>query len=223
MDKNIFIGVNGILSNGKRSTDKFLFELETNYECCIEDFYYRRVSLFDVGVRLRKSTSGFFITAIAKRLISTQQGFLNRPVSIIAHSFGCLVVLRALQMGLKAKNVFLFAPAANEEEFINTNNVDHVYVIHNHDDFIIKLGSMLLFHEFGGMGVNGSYQKEDKVTNILYRDNQPLNLVSILKGLFTNHGIYFKDVHIHYWIDFISNICELKRRRFNNDIPSANN
>jgi hypothetical protein len=204
-----FIGVNGVLTDGSTNTDRMLLRLAENYNCKVFDFKYRRVNYLDIGIRLRRHRSNKFVSQIANRLIETQQK-LNQPVSIIAHSFGCLVTLRALQMGLVASNVYLFAPAVNENEFIDTTNVNNVFVIHNENDFTIKLGSLLLFHDFGLMGVNGAQNRNDsKVINVSYDTPNAPTLFGKLSAIFDNHGSYFFEHNIVDWIQFIAKHCEL--------------
>jgi hypothetical protein len=206
-----FIGVNGILTDGSTNTDRLLLRLVENYNCKVVDFKYRRVNYLDVGINLRKHKSNTFVGQIAHRLIETQQK-LNQPVSIIAHSFGCLITLRALQMGLIANNVYLFAPAANENEFIYTKNINNIFVIHNKNDFTIKLGSLLFFHDFGLMGVNGAKHNDDKIINVPYDTPNPPTLFGKLSAIFDNHGSYFFEHNIIDWVQFIAKHCELDRQ-----------
>lgn len=202
---NTIIGVNGIRSDGSSNTDRILLKLCSEHNLNVVDFNYDKVNLIDVYFKLRKSKNKKFEYDIAKQL-KNLEAIGKSPPSIVAHSFGCLLTIRALELGMVVNNVYFFSPAVNSDEFINTNSVfGNVYVIHNPNDLAILFGAGLLFHDFGAMGRKGSKfaKSNNKIINIEYN---PKFSVKNLIGL--NHNVYFENKNINKWIDFI--VCKEK-------------
>lgn len=213
-----FIGINGVRSDGSATTGKLLLKLVQDYECYVRRFEYRRITLFDIFTKI----NSFFRQPqyqIARRLINDVEKFEGETVNIIAHSFGCLIAVRALELGMKVDNLFFFSPAIDSDAEIPTSNVSgSVYVIHNPRDLAILMGSVLLFHDFGGMGNRGSInkKKDPKIINVPYsRPNEiEFRIFDEFKELFNlNHISYFFDYNLSHWATFVSsrtNILEKK-------------
>lgn len=134
------LGINGIRTNGKSSTDKMLKKLGNSGFHTI-DVNYPRVNIFTARSR--------------KRQIKNAQILVNNYREgdiLIAHSYGCLLALRAMELGAKFSHVFLFAPAMNVDFTFPYLGMIDLHVIHNPTDKAIKYGQLLAWHDFGAMG-----------------------------------------------------------------------
>jgi hypothetical protein len=150
------LGVNGIhnWSWSKNSfTDKLLDALSHRHETV--DVQYPRMwallAYFDIAIRRRAE-------AIVKANKSAKD-------ILIAHSFGCLASIYAMELGAKFDKVFFFGAAAERDMFI-PNSFTRLFNIHSKDDSTLSLGSLLPFHKFGTLGRDGYTGKNPKVVNI---------------------------------------------------------
>jgi len=176
------LGINGILSHGEDSTDKLLKLLQCRgYDAKPVDY---------------PLATAFLARFSQKRNARILKAHHRHGDCLIAHSYGCLISLRAMEMGAKFDTVFWFAPAMSEHIVIPHHACKRLYVIHHLEDLAIKLGSWLWFHDFGKMGAVG-YQgpPDDRVTNL-----QTFGESSYDRML---HSHYFSDRRITKWLDFI--------------------
>ena len=179
------VGVNGIRSNGSGNTDLLLKDLAGNgYETL--DFNYPRVNLLTARSRNRQRNRG--------RLLH-QRTFLHDAV--IAHSYGALVVLRAMEAGAQFGMVFLFAPALDSRIYFPAQGATQIHVIHNQADRAIGLGALLWRHDFGLMGQHGYQGPPDhRITNVPTNDNHAQH-----ERL--HHSDYFLPANRPRWADYI--------------------
>jgi len=200
MKNQRIIGINGLSSDGRDSTDKLLSHLNDTYSLSIFDYTYRSLSLFNILTKLKFKSKKYQL-----RLSQDLLHYINQfqyPPNIVAHSFGCLLIIRALSLGAKVNNVFLFAPAVESNEIINTVNVlNNVYVIYHPNDLILKLSKI---YNFSDMGNKGYDFPGDVIKNVKYSQTSNVSCFENLKELFTfNHSIYFLDHNISYWSQFV--------------------
>lgn len=177
--------INGIRTDGSTSTDRLGRKLsEQGYRTF--DVNYPRVSIFTARSRKRQLKN-------AKILKDSS----NDGDVLIAHSYGCLLALRAMELGAKFSHVFLFAPAMNVDFTFPYLGMTQLKVIHNPTDQAIKMGNWLWFHDFGKMGRLGYKGPPDpRITNILDKNGK--------KGA-RNHSHYFNKDNIDAWARFIIN------------------
>lgn len=176
------LGLNGILTHGAQSTDRLLGLLgERGYQTL--DVNYPFTFALMAHFRQRANTT-YLLEAY-------------RPGDcLIAHSYGCLLAYRAMQMGAVFDKVFLFAPAMKADVEFPAGAYKHIYVMHHPRDFAVWLGSLLPFHAFGRMGRDG-YQgpPRDDITNLESKGGSDYD-----RKL---HSHYFSPARIAKWADFI--------------------
>jgi len=144
------IGVNGIRSDGRGSTDLALDNL--------------RMKGFDVhdlnqpvrsawGARFHAHRDALDIIEVAK----------DGDV-VICHSYGCLkTVIAAKAINFRA--IFMFRPAMSRwHRFAKVSILTELYCIYSPQDYTIIAGSLALYHPFGLAGARGF--KSRRVTNL---------------------------------------------------------
>lgn len=125
----------------------------------------------------------------------------TQPVDLVAHSWGCLLSARMMELGGTAvfRNVFLFAPALDPDWIFPVKAFERMWVIHNKHDRAV-LWARLFFgqwHPWGDMGRTG-YQGDP--------DDRIVSVEDITKqgdkwGRLHSH--YFQKPHVERWADFI--------------------
>lgn len=140
------LGINGIRNHGECNTDQALAALrELGHDCV------------DVGLPL---TSLFRARSRRDQISDAKWAMLEHQVgdAVIAHSRGCLVNLRMMELGARFSTVFWFRPAMNRDYIIPTiHGCQRLVVIHHPEDRAIWLGSKLFWHDFGDAGRLGLY------------------------------------------------------------------
>jgi hypothetical protein len=181
----IILGVNGIRTDGRATTDLLLKDLADSGFRTV-DLNYPRINLFTARCRSRQRAAG-------KRLAQ----FDHPGDAVIAHSYGALVVLRAMEAGAQFGMVFLFAPALDSHVYFPAEGATHIHIIHNQADRAIGLGALLWRHDFGRMGQHGYNGPPDfRITNVPTYDDHaqhgPLH-----------HSDYFLPAERRRWTDYI--------------------
>lgn len=137
-----------------------------------------------------------FLQKTAFRLIEeTEDG-----VNLVGHSNGCRVILEAMRLGLDARRIILFAPAAERWLALpgKARGCESILVIYNPRDRAIRAGEMLPYHPFGSMGSEGYQGPPDKrITNM---EVSPMDT----PGLFKHSG-YFTGEDLPYWVKIVEN------------------
>ncbi len=181
------LGVNGIRTDGANSTDLILSRLK-NLGCSVRDVKHPKVSLFDVPFLrfdyLKRRDAGIIITCM-------EQGD-----NLIAHSYGCLRSLEAMERGAKFNTVFWFAPAMDADFEIPVGGCKRLFIIYNKYDKAIWWAKLLLLHDFGKMGRVGYQGPPDpRVVNV--------EDTSISDKKAWNHSHYFNEYHLDKWVQFV--------------------
>jgi len=170
------ICINGIRTDGASSTKLFATGLcDLGIEAIEID--YPKVNLFGSRDRDRQRKNAQYILDV-----------YDEGDIIVAHSYGCLVTLRAMELGARFSIVFFYAPAMNRDFVFPHHGMEKLYVIHNKSDQAIRWGDKLWFgHDFGKMGSHGYgvppvSPDDERVENFL--DNTGIKKKR-------NHGHYF--------------------------------
>lgn len=179
-DSPRIIGVNGIRSGGEKNTDLLLGALH-GLGHGVVDFDYGEVGFFTARSVSRQK-------AIGHRLRET-----SRPGDhVIAHSYGGLVTLRAMQAGAKFGQVFLFAPAMNSDFTFPLDAATHIWIFHCPSDLALIGGALLVKHAFGSLGRVGYKGPADaRVHNVK------------VPSQFLAHSAYFSQRQLAHWSVFI--------------------
>lgn len=181
----MIIGVHGILTDGRDSTDKLLGAVKARRpERIVHEFDW-----MPSGPLIAAALRGHYAKRLRKRC-------KTRPVHIVAHSFGCSIVLEAMRQGAKFEQVFLFNPAIPGNVEFPAEGYEHIYVIANTKDRALLVGDALLeWAGYGDMGVTGYMGRSSRVTSI--HGPRPA-----FKA-FPEHGEAFNDGNLQEWATFI--------------------
>jgi hypothetical protein len=144
------ITVHGIRSDGSHSVDLLGEEL-ANRGHRVVDCNLGHINLFEVVTKLRSRKYQY---KLAQRLANVAT-MHHRP-AVVAHSFGCLATLRAMELGATFSSVFFFAPAMDKDFLFPAWGCESWDVVYHPGDRAIKLGGILRMHDFGRMGTHGS-------------------------------------------------------------------
>ncbi len=176
----LILGVNGIRSDGSRNTDLLLGELRMLGHGVL-DFDYGRVNFFTARSVTRQK-------AIGHRLREVSQPGDH----VVAHSYGCLVTLRAMQTGARFGHVWLFAPAMDSDFTFPWSAAQRITIVHCRTDLALFGGALLWGHAFGNMGRTG-YQGpcDHRIRNIE------------VEPRFLAHSAYFKGQELSHWCEMI--------------------
>lgn len=174
------LGVNGIRSQGEKNTDRLL-EALARLAHEVVDFNYGRVNFFTARSVTRQK-------AIGHRLRELSQ----TGDHVVAHSYGCLVTLRAMQSGARFGHVWLFAPAMNADFTFPWHAAQAITIVHCRTDLALLGGSLLVKHAFGAMGRTGYQGPYDaRVRNIEVNPR------------FLAHSAYFAGAELGHWAALI--------------------
>lgn len=111
--------------------------------------------------------------------------------ALIAHSFGCLLALRAMEMGARFSFVFLFAAALDRDVVFPVHGAQRICVIHNPKDIALWMAARLLFHDAGATGRVGYEGPTDaRIANLRANDVAHERL---------HHSDYFLPSNIVRW------------------------
>lgn len=176
-------GINGINTDGRSSTDLLLASLaDEGYETI--DVEYPHTRFWNAGWRNTQ------LDRASRIMEQTQNGD-----AVVAHSFGCLLTRRAMQLGREFSYVFLFSPADASDTYYPISGAKEIFVIFNLHDKAIRLGGLLPNHDFGALGRYGYRGPRDpRIENV--------PMPSFRTGS-SNHGPYFEGEQLHFWTEFI--------------------
>lgn len=180
------LGVSGIHSHGFDGTDKVLIDLEKiGYQTTDYD-HPKRNTLTVWPPKTRRDD--------AKGLLSV----MDRGDSVVAHSYGCLIVLEAMRLGAEFNQVFFFGAAATSDKPpwfpLLPRSCKRMFVVYNPEDKALKWGAMIPFHPFGKLGYKG------------YRgahDSRIVNIPALMDNDGSNHNSHLNDENRREWVLFI--------------------
>ena len=141
------LGINGVGTDGEDNTDVLLDKLAAfghePVDCNYRVTRLFRFQTYDQGRQFEDA-----------QYIGNNYFPESEDSAVIAHSRGCLVAWRMLELGYRFKALFLFRPAINKD-FVLPMGQDNVYCIYSPHDKAIKWGSYLPFNDFGDAGRYG--------------------------------------------------------------------
>lgn len=98
--------------------------------------------------------------------------FVREGDSIIAHSFGCLLVYDLLRHYKKChkdrqlKNIYFINPAIDVNIKIPTSNITQLFLFHDKEDRLLRMSRFLPFNRMGALGKYGYQHEDSKIKNI---------------------------------------------------------
>ena len=181
------IGVNGMsrlfkASTGAETTDRLLASLALRHQVRTHDFNYPPVRFYHTRRRARQH-------AYASGLADAA----DDGDAVVAHSFGCLIALRAMELGAKFGPVFLFRPAMNRDFVWPILGATRIHIIYCHSDEALWAGRLLLWHPIGSLGRLG-YGGPPDPRIVQHRIVIPP----------PNHVADFRGGRVNAWADFIA-------------------
>lgn len=149
MSQLVFVHGFNVTDGGAGTTGKLARRLEHLGESA--QFRYGWLGL--LGVRL---FDGRFARMLA--------GMVTHGAVGIGHSNGCLILHRAASDGAPFRHLILINPALDADVAFPPS-VERVDVLHNSDDTVVSVGSLLPFHGWGDMGRRGATWPDWRVRN----------------------------------------------------------
>lgn len=139
----------------------------------------------------------------ARQMLSEmRQGLISdHPVDLVAHSWGCLLAARMMELGgtLVFRNIFLFAPALDRDWIFPCKAFNRMWVIFNRQDRAVWAARafFLGWHPWGDMGRVGYQDVDDRITNVedMTLRRHPGDLM---------HSHYFNSQGCEHWSGFIA-------------------
>lgn len=177
------LGVNGIRTNGRASTDRLLAEVASR-GWATRDVDYPRVNILTARSRARQRDR-------ARYLLEAH----TPGDAVLAHSYGALVTMRAMEMGAEFSIVFFFGAALDDDETFPFLGMQQLFNVHTPSDCALALGNLLVAHDFGEMGKSGYRGPSDpRVVNVPAGDqpHEPLH-----------HSDYFLPHNLPRWATFV--------------------
>jgi len=168
----MFICIHGIRDSGPTTTDKLSRHLRTNHGKPARDFIYPPVRIWNAEKQLDENA------LLLMRYIQACSSGTYRSVSLVAHSYGCLIVFRMLELDESARldGLHMIAPAMLTDApwslYIDSFNSVTCHV--NPKDLATLFASMshILAPRMGNAGAKGF--TDPIVTNISRRDGSGL-------------------------------------------------
>lgn len=133
--------VHGISTDGTDNTDRLAAELVSS-GLQVLPVKYHPVRWYNARHR-------------ADSVARTLMGHYDPGDSAIGHSFGCLVLYRAMEMGARFGRVVFFGAAMERDIRIPVHGCDRLLNVTNPYDRALSAGRMLPWHPFGALGRDG--------------------------------------------------------------------
>jgi hypothetical protein len=192
------LGINGIRSDGARNTDQLLLRLaELGWP--VKDVNYPRVSVLQYWVRGRKWHRDRQYRD-ARHLVRAHQA----GDALIAHSYGGLLALRAMELGARFSVVFLFAAACDRDVRFPQTGAERIYVVHNPRDKALCWTSLLRWHDSGALGRVG-YQgpADDRIVSEEAHAVVRSSHEGFVRIPHLHHSDYFLPDHLQRWATWV--------------------
>lgn len=178
------LGVNGIRSDGANNVQRMLDDL-ARLGWPVQHVSYPRVRAVMARYRSRQRRH-------ARRILDAHEP----GDCVIAHSYGCLLSLRAMELGAQFGTVFFFGAAMNEDFTFPYLGCRALHNIHDPSDRALGLGSLLVWHDFGRMGQTGYAGPPDpRVRNVPGTGEIESDL--------WRHSHYFKAGNRRAWVRYV--------------------
>ena len=137
------IGLNGIWSRGERSVALMLEDL---VEQGFDTYHYQFPVVNPVTANWRH---------VQQRNAAGLAAIADPGDAVVAHSYGCLVTLRAMEQGAMFGPVFFFGAAMNDDFTFPVLGMEALVNTWNPFDTALGLGAWLPWHDFGDLGRTG--------------------------------------------------------------------
>jgi len=183
---------NGIRTHGENNIDRLLRPLE-DLGHRVVDLYYKKVYSWHVYSRTKQLKIAH---ALKNQILPHPQ-----PWYIAAHSFGCLLSRRLMQINVTFTSAHLFGAADDDETYYPREQAERIHVYYNQKDRALLFGSLLFRHDFGPLGRVGYNGPDDSRIVGLRRDfmyNRPWS---------TDHN-WFTEPMLSRWVDLIHKDCQ---------------
>ncbi len=135
-----------------------------------------------------------------RRFAYMLSGMVSHGAVGIGHSNSCPILHRAASDGAPFRHLILINPALDADVAFPPS-VERVDVLHNSDDTVVSLGSLLPFHGWGDMGRRGAVRPDGRVRNYDTR---------VLFGV-SGHSAVFADEAIDRLASFVEALIEGNR------------
>ncbi len=185
------LGINGIRTHGAGSTDQLLAELALRDWQTVDANYPLR-HIWQVRSRRRQY-------ADAQRLLR----YHRDGDAVVAHSYGCLVSLRMMELGARFSTLFWFRPAMNRDYLIPRHACRRLYAIHDPRDRAIGLGICMPWHDFGAAGRYGLLAGNNGCGRIGDPRVTNIRVPGYIRHEPWHHSDDFLDGNRRHWVDFI--------------------
>lgn len=153
------IGLHGVWSNGSGSTDLILEGLESLGNSTLEVDWGVHDPL-SAARNLNKLADRIYVQIIQAQICS------GHP-SAIAHSFGCNILVKAMEMGVCFDRVWLFNPVLDPKTNFPADSYKRITVICDQDDAVVRWAHRLLWWaKYGNMGTVGYLGKSPRVETV---------------------------------------------------------
>jgi hypothetical protein len=121
----------------------------------------------------------------------------NPGDAVVAHSYGALLVLRAMELGARFSQVFYFGAAMNDDFSFPYVGMKRLWNVHQVVDRAVALGSLLVGHDFGPMGQTGygGLPPDPRIVNV------PATGLKVFEPL--RHSDYFLNGNLIRWAEFV--------------------
>ncbi len=119
-----------------------------------------------------------------------------KPWRVAAHSFGCLLARRLMEINCYFEAAYLFGAADSDTDCYPADQCKRIHIFYNQHDAMVKLGSLLAWHDFGPLGRVG-YNGPDDLRMIKVRCN-------FMRGFWTRNHNWFVGPMKERWIRYIN-------------------
>jgi len=174
--------VNGIYSTGEQSVWKLGYELK-QYGYEVTPVVYPMATHWSSRWK--------------KRQLQDAEHFANHYEegdAVIAHSYGCLITWRAMEIGARFSSIFYFSAAMPRNVYFPPTGMHELYNIYHPRDWVLKLGALMPLSWFGKLGYEGYHGMDPRVENVSAK----------ISGRETkSHGRYFDDASVGFWASYV--------------------
>lgn len=182
---------------GERTTDRMLAALRGLGHRTV-DFNYDPVFFFQTRSWRRQ-------IGLARQL----REIVETGDVVVAHSMGCLIAFRAMEIGAEFSDLFFFRPAMNRNFTFPRYGMQRTLVVHCPEDEALRAGALLQCHPFGRMGILGyNGPRDERIENTaVHYTRSP------------NHSAEFEIGLVQTWARFVDD--KIRERNQQHNIQAA--